>query len=78
MAHDGEDSPADGVQADDADQHECEHYKRCAALPGAVGPRVRNSGNSDEQCSGEEDSPGLGKPKPAPEPSPIASDCRHA
>jgi hypothetical protein len=77
-ADDSDDSPTDGIQGDHADQQECEHHQRCAALPVAVGPCVHNCGNSDEQCNGEEDSAGLGEPKPVPEPPPIASDCRHA
>jgi hypothetical protein len=77
-ANNSDDSPADGIQGDHADQHECEHHQGCAALPLAVGPCVHNSGNADEKCNGEEDSAGLGEPKPVPEPSPIASDFRHA
>jgi hypothetical protein len=37
-ANDTDDSPADGIQGDHADQHECEHHQGCAALPVAVGP----------------------------------------
>jgi hypothetical protein len=72
-----DDSPADGVQGDHADQHECEHYEGCAALPVAVGPCVYKSGNADEKCDGEDDSARLGESKPVPEPFPIASDSRH-
>ena len=73
-----DDSPADGIQGDDADQQECEHDEGCAALPGAVSPCVHNSGNADWKSSGEEHSAGLGEPKPVTEPSPIASESRHA
>jgi hypothetical protein len=77
-ANNSDDSPADGIQDDHADQHECEHHQGCAALPVAVGPCVHKPGNADEQCKGEENSAGLGEPTSAPEPSPIASDSRHA
>jgi hypothetical protein len=42
-----DDSPADGIQSDHADQQECEHDEGCATLPGAVSPCDRNSGNAD-------------------------------
>ena len=42
-----DDSPADGIQGDHADQQEREHHQGCAALPGAVGTCVRDSGNAD-------------------------------
>jgi hypothetical protein len=77
-ANNSDDAPADGIEGDHADQQECQHHQGCAALPVAVGPCVHNSGNADEKCNGEEDSTGLGEPKPVPEPSPIASDFRHA
>ena len=77
-ASNGDDSPADGVQGDHAGQHEYEHHQGCAALPVAVGPRVHESGNADKNCNREENSAGLGEPKPVPEPSPVASDSRHA
>jgi hypothetical protein len=78
-ANNTDDSPADGIQGDHADQHECEHEhdQGCVALPVAVGSCVHKSGNADENCNGEEDSAGPGEPKPVPEPSPIASDSRH-
>jgi hypothetical protein len=75
---DSDDSPADGIQGDHSDQHECEHHKGCAALPVAVGPCVHESGDADEKRHGEEDAARLGEPKPVPEPSPIPSDSRHA
>ena len=42
-----DDSPADGIQCDYADQQECEHHDGCAALPVAVSPCDRSSGNAD-------------------------------
>ena len=77
-AHTSDDSPADGIQGDHAGQHECEDDQGCAALPGAMGLCVRNSGNGDEKRDGEKDSAGPGEPKPVPEPCPIAADRRHA
>jgi hypothetical protein len=77
-ANSGDDSAAGGVQRDHAGQQECEHDQRCAALPGAVGPCDHDFGNPDKKRDGEEDSAGLGEPKPAAEPSPVASDSRHA
>jgi hypothetical protein len=77
-ANNSDDSPADGIQGDHADQHECEHHQGCAALPGTVDSCVDKGGNGDEKCDGEECSAGLGEPKPVPEPAPIASDSRHA
>jgi len=77
-ANDSHGSPADGIQGDHPDQHECEHHHGCAALPVAMGPCVCKSGNADEQRNGKEDSAGLGEPKPVTEPSPVASDSRHA
>jgi hypothetical protein len=76
-ASNGDESPADGIQGDHGDQHECEHHQRRAALPVAVGARVHDSANADEKCNGEEDAAGSGEPKPAAEPAPVASDSRH-
>ena len=42
-----DDSPADGIQRDDAGQQECEHHQGCAALPCTVSPCDRYSGNAD-------------------------------
>ena len=42
-----DDSPADGIQRDHADQQECEHHEGCAALPGAVSPCDHNFRNAD-------------------------------
>jgi hypothetical protein len=77
-ANNSDDSPADGIQGDHADQQECEHHHRSAALTVAVSPCDHNSGNADQKRNGEEHSAGLREPKPVTEPSPIASDSRHA
>ena len=42
-----DDSPADGIQRDDADQQECEHHEGCSTLPGAVSACERNSRSAD-------------------------------
>jgi hypothetical protein len=47
MPDNGDDSPADGIQHDHADQQECEHDKGCAALPGAVSPCYPNTRSAD-------------------------------
>ena len=77
-ANDNGDSPADGIKRDHADQQEREHHQGCAALPGAVTPCDHNSGKTDQKRNGEEHAAGLGEPKPVTEPSPIASESRHA
>jgi len=77
-ARNSDDSPADGIQGDYADQQECEHHQGCAALPVAVSPCDRNTGYADQKRSGKDHSAGLGEPKPVTEPSPIASESRHA
>ena len=77
-ANNCDDSPADGIQGDHADQQECEHHQGCAALTFALSPGDHNSGNADQKCNGEDHSAGLGEPKPVTEPSPIASKPRHA
>jgi hypothetical protein len=77
-ANHSDDSPADGIQSDYADQQECEHHERGATLTLAVSPCDDNSGNADQNCNGEQHSAGLGEPKPVTEPVPIASDSRHA
>jgi hypothetical protein len=46
-ANNSDDSPADGIQRDHADQQECEHHEGCAALPGAVSPCDHNPGDAD-------------------------------
>jgi hypothetical protein len=43
-----------------------------------VRPSQRNSGNAHQKRNGEEHSAELGEPKPVAEPSPIASESRHA
>ena len=77
-ANNSDDSPADGIQRDHADQQECQHDEGCAALPVALSACDHHSRNADQKRAGEEDSAGLGEPKPVPEPSPIASESRHA
>ena len=74
----GNGSSADGIQCDDADQHEREHHHGCAALAVAVGPCIDKSGDAHEKCNGEEDPAWLREPQSLPEPSPVASDSRHA
>ena len=77
-AKNSDDSPADGIQGDHADQQECEHHQGGAALTVAVSPCDHNSDNNDQKCNGEEHSAGPGEPKPVTEPPPIASESRHA
>ena len=77
-ARDNNDSPADGIQGDHADQQECEHHKGGAALTVAVSPCDQDSDDTDQKCNGEEQSAGLGEQKPVTEPSPITSESRHA
>jgi hypothetical protein len=43
-----------------------------------VSPCDHDSGNADQQSSGEDHSAGLGEPKPMTEPAPIASESSHA
>ena len=38
MANNSDDSPADGIEDDHADQQECQHHQGCAALPVVVNP----------------------------------------
>jgi hypothetical protein len=45
-ANNSDDSPADGIESDHTDQHECEHHEGCAALPVAVSPCDHNPGNA--------------------------------
>jgi hypothetical protein len=46
-AHNSDDSAADHIQGDHADQQECEHHQGCAALPVAVSPCERHCGDAD-------------------------------
>ena len=46
-ANNSDDSPADGIQRDHADQQECQHHQGCAALPVAVNPSDHNLGTAD-------------------------------
>jgi hypothetical protein len=78
MTNNNDDSPADRIQGDHADQQECEYHQWSAALTVAARPCDDNSGNADQKCNGEKHSAGLGEPKPVTEPSPIASESRHA
>jgi hypothetical protein len=77
-ANNSDDSPADGIQGDHADQQECEHHQGSATLTLAVSPCDHNSGNPDQKCDGEHRSAGLREPKPVTEPPPIASESCHA
>ena len=77
-ANNSDDSPADGIQRDHAEQQECQDHEGCAALPVAVSACDHNSSNADHKCNGEQHSAGLREPKPVTEPSPIASESRHA
>ena len=77
-ANNSDDSAADGIQGDHADQQECEHHQGSAALTVALSPCDHHSGNADQKRTGEDHAAGLGEPKPMTEPSPIASGSRHA
>jgi len=46
-ANNSYDSPDEGIQGDHADQQEREHHQGCAALPVAVSPCDRDSGNAN-------------------------------
>lgn len=46
-ANNSDDSPADGIQGDHADQQECQHHQGCAALAVAVNPSEHNFGTAD-------------------------------
>jgi len=46
-ANNSDDSPADGVQGDRADQQECEHHQGGAALTVAVSSCEHNRGNAN-------------------------------
>ena len=77
-ANNGDDSPAERIRGDDAEQQEREHHQGCATLPCAVKPRDRNSGNADQKRDREDQPAEPGEPKPPTEPSPVASESRHA
>jgi hypothetical protein len=47
-AKNSDDSTADGVKGDDADQQEREHNQGRTAFPIALSPCERHSGNADE------------------------------
>jgi hypothetical protein len=46
-ANNSDDSAADGIQGDHADQQECQHHQGCAALPVAVNPSDHHFGTAD-------------------------------
>jgi hypothetical protein len=46
-ANNSNDSPADGIQRDHADQQECEHHQGRAALPVAVSACDHNCRNAN-------------------------------
>jgi hypothetical protein len=73
-----DDSPADGIQGHHGHQQECEHHQGSAALTVAVSPCDHNSDNADQKRNSEKHAAGLGEPEPVTEPSPIASESRHA
>ena len=77
-ANTSDDFPADGIQGDHADQQECEHHQGAPPSRSPSSPCDHNSDNADQKCNGEEHSARLGEPKPLAEPSPIASEPRHA
>jgi hypothetical protein len=77
-ANNSDNSPADGIQRDHADQQERQDHQGRAALAVSANPSEHHLGAADQQGTGEEHSTGLGKPKPMPEPSPIASESGHA
>ena len=77
-ANDSDDSPADGIHGDHADQQQCEHHEGGAALTLAVSPGDHHRRNADQKRKGEEHPAGLGEPKPVTEPSPIAAESGHA
>jgi hypothetical protein len=77
-ANDSDDSPADSIEGDQGGQHECQDDERCATLTVAVSTCDHHLGDADEKRNGEQHSAGLGESKPVTEPSPIASEPRHA
>ena len=46
-ANNRDDSPADRIQGDHADQQQCEHHQGSAALTVAVSPCEHNRGGAD-------------------------------
>ena len=77
-ANKSDDSAAEGVQGDHAAQQQCQHDQGCAALPVALSAGDHHRGKADQKRNGEEHPAGLGEPKPATEPPPVASESRHA
>ena len=66
------------IENDHDGHHDRQYDEGCAALPCAVSPCEHNGGASCQHCDGEDHAAGLREPKPLTEPSPIASDSRHA
>ncbi len=77
-AHECNDAAADGIQRDHAEQQECKYHEGRAALTVAVCAGDHHLDDADQKSRGEEHAAGRGEPKPATEPSPIASESRHA
>lgn len=77
-ADSSDDDPADRIEGDHARQQECEYHQRSAPLTRAVSPGDRNLGDTNQKCNGEDDAARPGKPEPATQPAPIASESRHA
>jgi hypothetical protein len=46
-ANNSDDSPTDGIEGDEAGQHECQDDQGCAALPVAVSPAEHNPRAAD-------------------------------
>jgi hypothetical protein len=46
-ANNSDDAPADGIEGDHADQHDCQHHQGGAALSVAVNPSDHNFGTAD-------------------------------
>jgi hypothetical protein len=73
-----DDSTTDGIEGKHAGQDERQDDGGCATLPVALGVSEHDHRDAEEKCGGEERSAGLREPEPTAEPSPIASQQRHA
>lgn len=73
-----DDSTADGIEGNHTGQHERQDNAGCATLPVALGAYEDDFRDPEEERCGEQRSAGLREPKPTAEPSPIASQQRHA
>ena len=71
-------SPTHRVQRDHAGQQEPEHHHGRTAFAVAVNACDCHFGNADQKRHGEQHSAGLREPKPVAQPSPVASESRHA